>query len=247
MPAHQARHAAVSEPRYRGRHRAPSTTNRALTIGGVGVGTIAASVIMPSVAHAATAAQWERLAQCESSGNWADNTGNGYYGGLQFAASTWDSYGGQAYAPLASEATPAEQMAIANKVLAAQGWGAWPVCSVREGLAGTSTTSDASAAAPATTTTSTSSSETTSAPATTQATHPVKGANYKVKSGDTLVTIASKHHEHGGWSHLYHVNQPVIGTNPDVIHPGEKLKVQHAGNTHRPATRMSVRRFVSSA
>lgn len=74
---------------------------------------------------------WSAVAQCESGGNWAINTGNGYYGGLQFSASTWNAYGGGAYAPTANLASPAEQIAIAEKVLAAQGPNAWPVCSHR--------------------------------------------------------------------------------------------------------------------
>ncbi|WP_106849796.1 resuscitation-promoting factor [Blastococcus sp. Marseille-P5729] len=71
---------------------------------------------------------WDAVAQCESTGNWSINTGNGYYGGLQFSASTWKAYGGHAYAPNAHLATKAQQIAIAEKVLAGQGRGAWPHC-----------------------------------------------------------------------------------------------------------------------
>ncbi len=77
---------------------------------------------------------WAALAQCESSGNWAINTGNGYYGGLQFAYSTWLAFGGGDYAPTANLATKDQQIEIAEKVLAVQGWGAWPACSSRLGL-----------------------------------------------------------------------------------------------------------------
>ena len=72
---------------------------------------------------------WDRLAQCEASGNWSINTGNGYYGGLQFYPPTWESFGGLAYAPRADLATREQQIAVAEKVLARQGWGAWPACS----------------------------------------------------------------------------------------------------------------------
>ena len=78
--------------------------------------------------------RWSGVAQCESGGNWAINTGNGYYGGLQFSASTWAAYGGTAYAPTASQATREQQIAIAEKVQAAQGWGAWPACTAKLGL-----------------------------------------------------------------------------------------------------------------
>jgi uncharacterized protein YabE (DUF348 family) len=79
---------------------------------------------------------WDRLAQCESTGNWAINSGNGYYGGLQFDAGTWRAYGGSAYAPLPNKATREEQIAVAEKVRADRGggYGAWPACSRKLGL-----------------------------------------------------------------------------------------------------------------
>jgi nucleoid-associated protein YgaU len=79
---------------------------------------------------------WGCVADCESSGNWHINTGNGYYGGLQFWQPTWEAYGGLKYASRADLATREEQIAVAQKVLAAQGWEAWPVCSKRYGLKG---------------------------------------------------------------------------------------------------------------
>ncbi|WP_018178534.1 resuscitation-promoting factor [Jongsikchunia kroppenstedtii] len=77
---------------------------------------------------------WDQLASCESTGNWAINSGNGFYGGIQFDQNTWDRWGGQEYAPRPDLATREEQIAIATKTLAAQGWGAWPSCSSRLGL-----------------------------------------------------------------------------------------------------------------
>jgi len=73
---------------------------------------------------------WDRIAQCESGGNWSINTGNGYYGGLQFDKRTWDAYGGDEYAPLPSQATKAQQIAIAEKLRAGRNgsYSAWPVC-----------------------------------------------------------------------------------------------------------------------
>ena len=77
--------------RYRGRHRTPSNAARLTAVGAVGAGTLAASVIAPGVANADAAnVQWDRVANCESGGNWHINTGNGYYGAYQFAQSTWD-------------------------------------------------------------------------------------------------------------------------------------------------------------
>jgi len=71
---------------------------------------------------------WSAIAACESGGNWSISTGNGFYGGLQFTEGTWLANGGGQYAPSANLATPAEQIAVAEQVLASQGIGAWPVC-----------------------------------------------------------------------------------------------------------------------
>lgn len=77
---------------------------------------------------------WDQLAQCEASGNWAANTGNGYYGGLQFSHSTWLGYGGGAYADYPHQATREEQIAIAEKLRAARGYQPWPACRLKLGL-----------------------------------------------------------------------------------------------------------------
>lgn len=77
---------------------------------------------------------WDSIAQCESGGNWAINTGNGYQGGLQFNPQTWNAYGGGEYAASADQASREQQIAVAEKVQAAQGWGAWPACTASLGL-----------------------------------------------------------------------------------------------------------------
>jgi hypothetical protein len=93
-----------------------------------------AAVSAPSGAAAAPVVgtsggvNWAAIAACESGGNWSTNTGNGFYGGLQFTQGTWVANGGGQYASSANLATPAQQMAVANRVLASQGIGAWPVC-----------------------------------------------------------------------------------------------------------------------
>ena len=93
----------------------------------------AAALLAPAAA-AAPDSDWDRLAQCEAGGNWHINTGNGYHGGLQFSPSTWAAYGGTQYAPYAYQATREQQIAVAEKTLSGQGWGAWPACSARLGL-----------------------------------------------------------------------------------------------------------------
>jgi len=77
---------------------------------------------------------WDTIAECESGGDWAINTGNGYYGGLQFLGSTWRGYGGEEFAAYAHQASRAEQIIVAERVLADQGWDAWPTCARRAGL-----------------------------------------------------------------------------------------------------------------
>ena len=118
-----------------GRHRKPTTSGFSVAkIAVTGAILGGGSVGLAAQAQAATDAEWDTVAACESSGNWAINTGNGYHGGLQFAPSTWSGYGGGEFAPVAYQATREEQIAVAEKVLAGQGKGAWPVCG--RGLSG---------------------------------------------------------------------------------------------------------------
>ncbi|MFD9129918.1 transglycosylase family protein, partial [Kitasatospora sp. NPDC059571] len=99
-----------------------------------GVLALAAPVLATGEASAASVSTWDKVADCESSGNWAINTGNGYYGGLQFSQSTWLGYGGGQYAAYPHQATKQQQILIGEKVLASQGQGAWPTCGPRAGL-----------------------------------------------------------------------------------------------------------------
>jgi len=112
--------------RHTGRHREISRA-RVWAYRGATVGVVAgaAALGLAGSASAAPDSTWDSVAQCESSGNWAINTGNGYYGGLQFTQSTWDAYGGQQYASRADLASRDEQIAVAEQTLAGQGWGAW--------------------------------------------------------------------------------------------------------------------------
>jgi hypothetical protein len=100
-------------------------------IGLIGAGALlgGGAAVLLAPADAASTATWDRLAGCESGGDWASNTGNGYYGGLQFSAGTWRAFGGRKYAKRADLATRPQQIEIAERVLAEQGWHAWPACS----------------------------------------------------------------------------------------------------------------------
>ncbi|MCT1453354.1 DUF3235 domain-containing protein [Corynebacterium sp. p3-SID1145] len=131
-----------------GRH---SKQNRNLTTKAVAGATaaLATTALISPMASAAPDSDWDRLAQCEAGGNWNINTGNGYYGGLQFNAGTWRAYGGNEFAPLPHQATREQQIAVAERTLAKQGWGAWPACSARLGLNSAPTPRNASANKPA--------------------------------------------------------------------------------------------------
>lgn len=118
------------------KHRRIKTHRRragaALTVGGA---TVAAAVISGgSPASAATVTTWDKVAKCESGNRWTTNTGNGYYGGLQFSQQTWAGFGGRSYAPRADLATKRQQITVAERVLKVQGPGAWPTCGPRAGL-----------------------------------------------------------------------------------------------------------------
>ncbi|PBC63240.1 transglycosylase [Streptomyces sp. Tue6028] len=216
----------------KGKHRRPSKAARVAALAGVTGVAIAAPLMAAGNASAATASEWDAVAQCEAGGNWAINTGNGYYGGLQFAASTWAAYGGTAYASTADKASKAQQIAVGEKVLAAQGKGAWPTCGT--GLSSATYnggTADSASSAPSTTT------RTTEQPASRSAERPAaektvttptgkkvkKGdGEYKVVKGDTLSSIAEKKHVKGGWQQLFKLNKGIVD-DADFIFPGQQL------------------------
>ncbi len=133
-----------------GRHRKPSTladTTGSLALASLkvaaGVAAVSAPVVMAGTASAAPSATaspqsnatWDRLAKCESTNNWDADTGNGFKGGLQFTQSTWKAFGGSKYASSPDDASREEQIAVAKKVQAEQGWNAWPTCAKKLGMA----------------------------------------------------------------------------------------------------------------
>jgi LysM repeat protein len=129
-----AQHARTRTASARGRHRKPNHTARNLGIAAAPV--VAAVPMIAASPAAAETSAWDKLASCESGGNWHINTGNGYYGGLQFADGTWDGYGGERFASRADLASRGEQILVAAKLLDNSGWGPWPACSSRLGLDG---------------------------------------------------------------------------------------------------------------
>jgi murein DD-endopeptidase MepM/ murein hydrolase activator NlpD len=221
----------------RGRHRRyqPNRINRAsltVTAGGAGM---AIPLIGTGAAHAADADTWNKVAACESSGNWSINTGNGYYGGLQFTRSTWEAYGGTRYAPRADLATRDQQIAVAEKVLDGQGPGAWPVCSVRAGLSRGGGTQDIHPAGTGDGTVNEQRMRRTSVedvqPQTTPQSRAGTAEMYTVVRGDTLSGIADAEHVRGGWQRLYQANRKIIGADPDLILPGQRLNLRAKATT----------------
>ena len=113
--------------RYQGRHRAPSNTAKVVARSTAGATAFALPLVglTTTPAQAATDEQWDNVAHCESGGNWHINTGNGYYGGLQFAQSTWLANGGADFAGRADLASREQQITVANRVYAKAGTQAW--------------------------------------------------------------------------------------------------------------------------
>ncbi|MEO6502195.1 MAG: transglycosylase family protein [Jatrophihabitantaceae bacterium] len=203
--------------KYVGCHRAvakPASRARLALAGSLTTAAAVASLtaLSPS-ADAAPAHNWDGVAQCESSGNWKINTGNGYYGGLQFSYSTWLAFGGGAYASRADLATKAQQIVIAERTLIGQGVGAWPTCGryLR-------TATPVSTRAPAVRT------QPAAKPAPRPAATPARTNRvYTVRSGDTLYKIAVAHRIPGGWPALARLNPQI--SNPNLIFVGQRLAV----------------------
>ena len=218
------------------------TLGRGLAIAAIAGGGLA---VAGTGANAASGSTWDALAQCESGGNWAINTGNGFSGGLQFTPSTWAAYGGVG-AP--QNATRAQQIAVAERVQAGQGWGAWPACAAQLGLSGGGGQAYTPAAAPAapapvaaqssqvapvqaapvqqspvqTAPAQQAPAAETAAPAAVQV--KLSGKTYTIKSGDTLSTIAQKLGIKGGWETLYQANTDTV-IHPDLIFTGAVLNL----------------------
>ncbi|MFF5371178.1 transglycosylase family protein [Streptomyces sp. NPDC013187] len=226
----------------KGTHRRPSKASRVIAIAGVTGAAVAAPLMAAGNASAATASEWDAVAQCESGGNWSINTGNGYYGGLQFSASTWSGYGGTKYASTADQATKDQQIEIAEKVLASQGKGAWPVCGKglsSAGYTGGGSSSDSGSSSQSQSQ-STETRETQQQPASRSDERPAakktvttptgkkvkKGdGEYKVTKGDTLSSIAADQKVKGGWEKLFELNKDIV-EDANLIYPGQQLHLK---------------------
>ncbi|MFD9757527.1 transglycosylase family protein [[Kitasatospora] papulosa] len=225
----------------KGKHRRPSKAVRIATLAGVTGAAVAVPLMGATGASAASVATWDAVAQCESGGNWSINTGNGYYGGLQFSQSSWAAAGGTQYAARADLATKGQQIAAAEKLLDLQGPGAWS-CAGAGGLTndgvdpGVDTGSakngdtDPQAAPERKAEQPTTRSEKRTAPEKTVTTPTgqkvEKGdGEYKVKAGDTLSKIAGAEKVKGGWEKLFKLNDDIVD-DANLIFPGQQLHLK---------------------
>ncbi|MFI1958861.1 transglycosylase family protein [Streptomyces althioticus] len=117
-----------------GRHRRPRQAPALLVAAGVTGSAIAIPLLGAGAANAADGETWDRVAECESGGSWSQNTGNGYYGGLQLTQDDWENYGGLEFAPSADAASRSQQITVAERILADQGVGKWRACGLLTGL-----------------------------------------------------------------------------------------------------------------
>ncbi|MFJ3977830.1 transglycosylase family protein [Streptomyces sp. NPDC090021] len=203
----------------------PSSSRKLATAAGATGAGIAMPLLVSSPASAAPVSVWEAVAECESGKNWSINTGNGYHGGLQFSPATWTAHGGTEYAPTADLATKEQQIAVAEKVLANQGPGAWPTCGAKAGLSrggpapelntsGSQEASGSTEAAPR------------SAPNGQSA--GASDGTYTVRVHDNLSTIAREQTQ-GTWQDLYEINRDVVGADPNLIRTGMVLDLGGSG------------------
>lgn len=206
---------------YEGKHRKPSVAVRTIVRVAVAGAALAVPLAVATVpAQADPSVNWDAIAQCESGGNWGINTGNGYYGGLQFSQGTWEANGGSGSPANASKA---EQIRVAENTLRSQGIGAWPVCGARGGHSGGGQSSDHSSQrqqAP-------SPQQAEQAPRQSAPARPILAksnpeGDYTVKAGDTLTKIAEELEVKGGWTALYEKNKQFIG-DPDLILVGQQI------------------------
>ncbi|MFF8504961.1 transglycosylase family protein [Streptomyces anulatus] len=229
----------------KGKHRRPSKATRIATLAGVTGAAIAVPLMGATNASAASVETWDAVAQCESGGNWSINTGNGYYGGLQFSQSSWAAAGGTQYASRADLASKDQQIATAEKLLDMQGPGAW-ACAGAGGLTndgvdpGVNTGSGSGESKPEQAqperqaeqpTTRSEQREAPKAESKKTVTTPTgekvqKGdGEYKVEAGDTLSTIAEAEGVKGGWSKLFELNDDIV-KDADLIFPGQQLHLK---------------------
>ena len=225
----------------KGKHRRPSKATRVATLAGVAGAAIAAPLMAPATPPPPPPPSWDTVAQCESGGNWSINTGNGYYGGLQFSASTWAAYGGTAVRrhaptwPPRTSRSPSPRRCSPRRARV-PGRPAARACRAPATAAATATSSSSSTGSsgvrrldrppvpPSSRPPARRSAPAAKKTVTTPTGKKVKKGDgeYKVVKGDTLSSIAEKHHVKGGWQKLFELNKDIV-EDADLIYPGQQL------------------------
>lgn len=217
--------------RYRGKHRQTTATGRNIARVAMAGAVVAAPFAAAMPASAAPQSTWDEVAQCESSGNWHIKSGNGFSGGLQFTQSTWSSFGGDQYAANAADASREQQIAVAERILQAQGPNAWPVCSQQAGLtSGSLENQDVSAGSGSGDSAQSGGGSEAAAPQqdtgqqadSGQQQTGASGDSYTVQAGDTLSKIGAKFGV--SWESIQQQNPDVVSS-PELIFPGQQLQV----------------------
>lgn len=185
-----------------------------------------AAVRAPALAQPAGgggAVDWDAVARCESGGRWDTNTGNGYYGGLQFDRATWASNGGLAYAARPDLADKGQQIAVAQHLADRRGLAPWPVCGAHAGHLAPTASPRHPPAAPHAGERRHTHTEQPGGGGESDDDASADTRQVTVHDGDCLSAIADAHHLPGGWQTLYDHNRAAIGDNPDLITPGQIL------------------------
>lgn len=208
-----------------GKHRRNTVTGRKVARVALTGAVVAAPFVVAAPANAASPSTWDKVAECESSGNWNTSTGNGFSGGLQFTPSTWKSYGGTQYASKAKDASREQQIAVAERILQGQGPNAWPNCGKKAGLTKGSglENQNVSKGSQKSQSSKSQSSKQDSGKSkkSSSSARPAKDM-YTVAEGDTLGKIGSKLGV--DWKDLFSKNKGDL-QDPNVIKPGQQLRV----------------------
>lgn len=206
----------------KGRNRGSVKATRLAVVTGVAGAAVALPMVTAPGAQAASVGTWEKVAECESSGNWQANTGNSHYGGLQFSESSWKAAGGTKYAPRADQASKEQQIATAEELLDQQGPGAW-ACAGEGGLTADGAPAEVDPGSGGEDSGSDDSQQSEPQGQPEHQTQEGGKGDYTVKAGDTLASIASANGV--DLKQLYEDNKSVVGGDVDLIHPGQKLQV----------------------
>ncbi|MFD8599317.1 transglycosylase family protein [Kitasatospora sp. NPDC059646] len=195
------------------------------------LGVLSAPPALGAPAGSAAGWDWDAVARCESGGRWDADTGNGYYGGLQFDAATWRANGGLDYAPRADRATREEQIEVAERLAARRGLAPWPACGAEAARDADYLDAEASWAG------ARDGQEAWAGSQDAAVLSADPSHTWTVEEGDTLSGIAEELGFPGGWPALHALNRDTVGGDPDLLLPGQVLALGPWPDSRLPAVR----------